>query len=708
MHKQKMDSCSDPGENQFFDALEEITDSGFDYFRSNSAHGAGCSASSSSQFDVWIQNPESVQARRSKFFDWLGLDVNKESVDGFEESGVSEMEDDRIANVAGDVLRNTSFECQISSSRCHVSVCSIDDTEFSGNLIPKENAAGVLKGNVVDDNRESHSDITERAQSGQQSERSSSSSSSEGFSPVTNMAKSSSVGPTKKVKKWWLNRLRSFNCVMEGEPESCNCDSSARGRIQRVKVHQSKKQSKELSALYYGQNIRAHKGAILTMKFSPDGRFLASAGEDRIVRVWQVIEDDRSSEIDIPEMDPSCVYFTMNHLSELKPLSNDKEKNSKLKRTSDSACVVLPPKVFRISEKPLHEFQGHTSEVLDLSWSKSNCLLSASVDKSVRLWRLGINNCLQVFPHNNYVTCVQFNPIDDNCFISGSIDGKVRIWEISHCKVVNWTETKDIVTAVCFRPDGQGGIIGSIAGSCRFYSISDNQLELDAPIFMHNKKKSSGRRITGFQFFPQDPNKVMISCADSQVRILQGVNVIGKYKGLRRTGAYCTAFFTADGKHIVAASEDSNVYIWKCDQDYADSSHIKKIKSSERFLSNASVALPWPGLQNEINRNQWHDGAFNGLPHGLHPSFSSPHLSCRQDFFLELYNPKGSALWPEEKLVSPSPPPSLTSSMHKSEYRFLKTCQSRSDSDAWGMVIVTAGWDGRIRSFHNYGLPVPC
>ena len=33
------------------------------------------------------------------------------------------------------------------------------------------------------------------------------------------------------------------------------------------------------------------------------------------------------------------------------------------------------------------------------------------------------------------------------------------------------------------------------------------------------------------QFFPQDPSKVMISCADSQVRILQGVNLISKFKG---------------------------------------------------------------------------------------------------------------------------------------------------------------------------------
>lgn len=53
------------------------------------------------------------------------------------------------------------------------------------------------------------------------------------------------------------------------------------------------------------------------------------------------------------------------------------------------------------------------------------------------------------------VTCVDFNPVDDNYFISGSIDGKVRIWEVRHCKVVDWTDIRDIVTAICYRPDGK-------------------------------------------------------------------------------------------------------------------------------------------------------------------------------------------------------------------------------------------------------------
>jgi WD40 repeat protein len=53
------------------------------------------------------------------------------------------------------------------------------------------------------------------------------------------------------------------------------------------------------------------------------------------------------------------------------------------------------------------------------------------------------------------VTCIQFNPVDEDYFISGSIDGKVRIWTIPDSQVVDWTDVRDIVTAVCYRPDGQ-------------------------------------------------------------------------------------------------------------------------------------------------------------------------------------------------------------------------------------------------------------
>lgn len=66
------------------------------------------------------------------------------------------------------------------------------------------------------------------------------------------------------------------------------------------------------------------------------------------------------------------------------------------------------------------------------------------------------------------MTCVQFNPVNDDCFISGSIDGKVRMWTINGCQVVDWTETKDIVTAVSYRPDGQVGLLPFVCYSFKF------------------------------------------------------------------------------------------------------------------------------------------------------------------------------------------------------------------------------------------------
>lgn len=53
------------------------------------------------------------------------------------------------------------------------------------------------------------------------------------------------------------------------------------------------------------------------------------------------------------------------------------------------------------------------------------------------------------------MTCIQFNPIDDNYFISGSIDGKVRIWGLYEKRVVDWVDVRDVITAICYRPDGE-------------------------------------------------------------------------------------------------------------------------------------------------------------------------------------------------------------------------------------------------------------
>ncbi|EOY23613.1 hypothetical protein QUC31_008344 [Theobroma cacao] len=726
-----MGSLREDEERSFFDAHEHIaTMSGLNtnYIEIPDPNsGSDNWFESSFQYDVWIRSPRSVKERRSKFLDWMGVHLDRILCENSVDEPSLEGEVDRLRETSAAVLRTSDFEEEFSSSRSSMSCWSNDNFDLSeesssrGNFVCREGNEGggaVCDVDEVGQDGKTSEDCemgAEHLVTGEESENLSVSSPS--FQQLREREvekQNKSEGLMKRVKNRWLSKLRSIACVVDRQVEddrlrAIGDDSIVGPKVHRVKVHQCRKRTKELSALYKGQDIQAHEGPILSMKFSPDGQYLASAGEDGVVRIWQVVEDQRCNDLDIPEIDPSCIYFTVNHLSELKPLFVDKEKVGNLRslrKTSDSACVIFPPKVFRLLEKPLHEFHGHSGEILDLSWSKKNYLLSSSVDKTVRMWQVGCDHCLRVFSHSNYVTCVQFNPVDDNYFISGSIDGKVRIWAISGCQVVDWTDVRDIVTAVCYRPDGQGGIVGSMTGSCRFYNMSDNHLQLDAYICLNGKKKSTCRRITGLQFLPQDSSKVMVTCADSQVRILQGLNVICKYRGVRNNGNQTLASFTADGKHIVSACEDANVYIWNCvAQDEPTLSQAKDIRSCERFSANASIAIPWSGLNGNSENGRQFEVLNDNLPENL--PFSSPsYFSLSNEYFLESF-PKGSATWPEETLPSSSPM-SVSSSMHKSQYKFLKTsCQSTFSSHAWGLVIVTAGSDGRIRSFLNYGLPAP-
>ncbi|GMJ13611.1 hypothetical protein like AT5G24320 [Hibiscus trionum] len=715
-----MDGLREDEECSFFDAHEHIaTMPGL----TSDVHN--CSESSF-HYDVWINSPQCVEKRRSKFFDWMRSSLNRVSSENFADAPCLEGEFDRVMEANNDVLRTSDFKEKFHSTRASLSRWANDNFDLSGRSNSGDNfvCRQGNEGASCDVNRVQRDEKT-----GEGCEM------SEELLVTNKKPESPSVTLlstqqfrenevekqtrleriAKRVKDRWLSRLRSISCWEDNQVEDDQLrpdgDDSIMGtKVQRVKVRQSRKKTKELSALYKGQDIQAHEGTILTMKFSLDGQYLASAGEDGVVRVWQVVEDQRCNDLDIPEEDPSCIYFTVNHLSELKPLFVDKEKAGNLRsmrKTSDSACVIFPPKVFRILEKPLHEFHGHDGDILDLSWSKKNFLLSSSVDKTVRMWRVGSYRCLRVFSHSNYVTCIQFNPVDDDYFISGSIDGKVRIWEISSCQVVDWCDVGDIVTAVCYRLDGKGGIVGSMTGSCQFYNVADNRLQLDAHIYLNGKKRSPCRRITGLQFLPQDSSKVMVTCADSQVRILQGHNVICKYTGAPNNGNQAFTSLTPDGKHIVSACEDADVYIWNCvDQDEQTRHYAKDMRSFERFFANASIAIPWCGMECEKAENGRKFEVYNKNLHDNLPFSSPSHFSLSHESFEESF-PKESTTWPEEALP-PSSQSTVSSAMHKSHYKFLKSsCQNTFKSHAWGLVIVTTGLDGRIRSFLNYGLPVP-
>lgn len=149
------------------------------------------------------------------------------------------------------------------------------------------------------------------------------------------------------------------------------------GKNKWVKVRQSGKSQKELSALHLCQEFQAHEGCVWTIKFSLDGRYLASAGDDKVIHIWEV------QECEVMSMKPEEGNLTPIHPSLMSsmergvetPLVKKKGKFGSKRGSAIPEYVHVPENVFTFSEKPYCSFHGHLDEVLDLSWSRSQVWL---------------------------------------------------------------------------------------------------------------------------------------------------------------------------------------------------------------------------------------------------------------------------------------------------------------------------------------------
>ncbi|GFY81535.1 transducin/WD40 repeat-like superfamily protein [Actinidia rufa] len=339
-------------EDQFFDACEDNTslfDLGSDRPQNlDFSSRATDFVPAGIGFEVWVKYPESIHERRDKFLKWMGLSSD-EKEEGSNCDGM-EVDVERIIGNGGAVLRNSGFDDGNSSSQSSLSYCSNEAIKLLDGAL-EENLACRIKN--LDDELGQDGLLRRLREGGsnhlisiEEFER------TLGLSPLIQQVMRREVQQIcnseevmKQVRRGWLRKLGALACIVDKQVESSSVKSydsppivGASNEVVRVRPY--RKRSKELSALYVGQDILAHKGSILTMKFSPDGQYLASAGEDGVVRIWQVTESERSEEFRVPDVEserseefcvpdvhPSFVYFATNHLSELVPFHVEIEKN---------------------------------------------------------------------------------------------------------------------------------------------------------------------------------------------------------------------------------------------------------------------------------------------------------------------------------------------------------------------------------------------
>ena len=167
--------------------------------------------------------------------------------------------------------------------------------------------------------------------------------------------------------------------------------------------------------------LRRHIGCVNSVAFSPDGKLLASGGDDEIIYLWNV-------------SDGSIKHVSRGHRGSVNSVAFSPD-GSLLASGSSDATV----KLWRVADGSiLHNLKKNTFGVNAVAFSPNgNLLASGGSDFVIRLWQVDSGTLFHFFiGHTKNINALCFSP-DGKYLVSNSDDNTIRLWQISSGKPLN-------------------------------------------------------------------------------------------------------------------------------------------------------------------------------------------------------------------------------------------------------------------------------
>jgi WD40 repeat protein len=281
-----------------------------------------------------------------------------------------------------------------------------------------------------------------------------------------------------------------------------------------------------------------HTGGVTTCAFSPDGRYVLSASDDRTLRLWEVATGAE-------------VRAFTGHTEAVNACAFSPDSRYALSASRDQTLRLWEV----ATGEELRAFTGHTGILEACAFSPDgHYALSASRDHTLRLWEVTNGAQVRAFTSPGAVYGCAFSP-DSRSALSASWDRTLRLWEVATgAEVRAYTGHTEQVWGCAFSPDGRYALSASTDQTLRLWEVATGEA---VRVFTGH---TAG--VTACAFSP-DGRYALSASTDQTLRLWEVATGEAVRVFTGHTDGVASCAFSPDGRYALSASRDQTLRLWE-------------------------------------------------------------------------------------------------------------------------------------------------